>query len=136
MQRRGEQPADDCEITPDSLRQFLEEEYPNRDILLAQWPKYAASSLRELVTDLRMNGYVTIGKLQGALARAKPAFDAYEEDHPPNDARGCEFAAQGLVRLSMLLLHDDFSTLCGERLAYSTLEELRRYRRLMFSDAR
>lgn len=131
MQRPGNQFADDCEITADSLLQFLEQEYPNRNTLLTQWPKYAMDSLCELAVDLRMNGYDTIKKLRGALARAKPAFDAYEEDHPPNGARGCEFASQGLVRVSMLLLHDDFSTLGGERLAHCTSEELRRYRRLI-----
>ncbi len=82
MQRRDEQLAGDCEITPHSLRQFLEVEYPHRDTLFADWPRHAANLLHELVIDLRRNGYDTITKLRGALARAKPAFDAYEKGHP------------------------------------------------------
>ena len=93
-------------LNRDSLVEYLNLRYSDRPILFDLHPQM----LDELLAQLCIREYKTTNDLDRALARTANAVALYEKDHRPSDLQDSHFSGLGIVRLSMLLLDDDFFT--------------------------
>ena len=101
------QPNMDIEIDRDSLSQYLRRRYPSRQIVFDTCPHM----LDELIAELRIRRFDKIEEIHKTLARTEKAAELFEKDNPPDSgAADSRYSAIGIVRMSMLLLDDDFFT--------------------------
>jgi hypothetical protein len=97
----------ESEINHDSFSDYLRKRYPTRPIVFDIRP----DMLDELIVELRIRNFHTIGEIDQTLARTEKAANLFERDNPPNNGlEDSRYSAIGIVRMSMLLLDDDFFT--------------------------
>lgn len=92
------------ELNRDSLAEFLKRQYPDRHILFDVRPQM----LDELLGQLLIRDYKTISDIKRTLARTTEAVALFEKDHPPSNLEDSQYSGLGIVRLSMLLIDDEF----------------------------
>jgi hypothetical protein len=90
----------DIEINFESLSEYLKRTYPDRALVFEDRP----DDLYELVNDLRRS-FKKIGEINKILKRTKKAVEMFEKDFPPSELKGSGLSAEGVVRISMTLLH-------------------------------
>jgi hypothetical protein len=121
----------DLEISFDSLSEYLRRTYPNRLLSF----EYRPELLDELIAELRLRDFLTIGEVHKTLERTKKAVELFEKDVPPNSGpKDSRYSAIGIVRMSMLLLDDDFFTFRKTILNGSIPEKLEKYRRYILPE--
>jgi hypothetical protein len=96
-----------------------------------KWPQL----LHELIAELLIRGFRTIGEVHKTLERTKKAVELFEKDVPPNTGlKDSRYSSIGVVRISMLLLDDDFFTFRKTILDGCIPEKLEKYRRYILSE--
>lgn len=90
--------APDPELNLDSAIALLKKLYPNRKTS-------SRDNVSELVEEVSLFGYTSIGALRDALQSAGEMAIAHEKDHPPNSRRGQRFNNVGIARTA-LAIHD------------------------------
>jgi hypothetical protein len=93
-------------ITPKSLSEYLRHRYTERHRIFENYPYL----LDELIVELHIRGFNTIGDVDKTLKRAKKAAELFEAENPPSRLECSRYSAIGIVRMSMLLLDNDFFT--------------------------
>jgi hypothetical protein len=115
----------EIELTQTSLADYLKRQYPGRHIIFDVRPQM----LDELLVELRIRGYKTINDINKTLTRTAKAVALFEKDYPPSNLEDSHYSGIGIVRLSMLLLDDDFFTFQKSVLDDSGIREnLAKYR--------
>jgi hypothetical protein len=94
------------ELNQSSLADYLKRQYPRRHMIFDVRPQM----LDELLVELRIRGYNTIDDINRTLNRTGKAAALFEKDYPPSNLEDSQYSGIGIVRLSMLLLDDDFFT--------------------------
>jgi len=95
------------EMNRGSLSEFLRRRYPDRLVVFESRPEF----LDELAAELRLRGFNRINEVEQMLTRTETAARLFEKGNPPNaDIGNNRYSAIGIVRISMLLLDDDFFT--------------------------
>ena len=113
------------ELSQTSLADYLKRQYPGRHIIFDVRPQM----LDELLVELRIRGYKTINDINKTLIRTAKAVALFEKDYPPSNLEDSQYSGIGIVRLSMLLLDDDFLTFQKSVLDDSGIREnLAKYR--------
>ncbi len=97
----------ESEINHESFSDYLKKRYPTRSLGFNTHQE--KGMLHELIVALH-NKFNTIGEIDRALARTEKAVELYERNHPPSKLKDSSHCPTGIVRLSMLLLYDDFDT--------------------------
>jgi len=97
----------ESEINHDSFSDYLIKRYPTRPILFDIRPYM----LDELMVELRIRKFNTIGEIDQTLARTEKDVELFERDNPPNKVLGSRYSPIGIVTISMQLLYDDFPIL-------------------------
>lgn len=89
----------DEEINLDSLKIYLSQKLPER---------YDSpdASFSELVNELILTGYTTIGQLDDVVERGIDAAIAYEKDHKPGS--GGLYHKVGIVRMILAIIDDNY----------------------------
>ncbi len=101
------QPNMDVKINRDSLSEYLRRRYPDRQIVFDTCPYM----LDELIAELYIRRFDTVEQIHKTLARTEKAAELFEKDNPPDTGlANSRYSAIGIVRMSMLLLDDDFFT--------------------------
>ena len=118
------------DITQESLSGYLRSRYPNRHLTF----KYYPNLLSELIAELLIRGFSTIGDVHKTLQRTKRAADLFEADYPPNQLMDSRYSAIGIVRISMLLLDNDFFTFRSTVFDNCLPEKLKEYRKLILPE--
>ena len=115
------------ELNRNSLAEFLMRQYPTRHILFDVRPQM----LDELLGQLLIRDYRAISDIKRTLARTAKAVALFEKDYPPSNVEDSQYSGLGIVRLSMLLLDDEFFTsqtsVFGDTDLRDNLEEYRQY---------
>jgi hypothetical protein len=115
----------EVELSQTSLADYLKRQYPGRHIIFDVRPQM----LDELLVELRIRGYKTINDINKTLTRTAKAVALFEKDYPPSNLEDSHYSGIGIVRLSMLLLDDDFFTFQKSVLDDSGIREnLAKYR--------
>jgi hypothetical protein len=110
-------------INDESLSKYLKSRHSNRRS--DDFPYF----LIDLVGELRGGGFNTIGDVDKTLKRTKKAAELFEAENPPSRLEGSQYSAIGIVRMSMLLLDNDFFT-CRPTIFNNCLpERLEKYRK-------
>jgi putative GTP pyrophosphokinase len=105
----------DQEVNLDSLRAYLLLRFPDR--------KHSeATSVSELVSELRDCGYEKLSQLDEAITRASEAFLAYEKARPPQG--GGRFADGGVVRIALSIYDEAFRTKRGDSDRYEVYRKM------------
>ena len=91
-------------INDESLSKYLKSRHSNRRS--DDFPYF----LIDLVGELLGGGFNTIGDVDKTLKRTKKAAELFEAENPPSRLEGSRYSAIGIVRMSMLLLDNDFYT--------------------------
>lgn len=89
------------EINFDTLSIYLKRKFPDRGY------KTGIEEISELVEQLIVSGYATIGELDRDLKRSAEAFKLYEQKYPPSDSKTDEitkFMDVGVVRISLEII--------------------------------
>ena len=100
------QNTDSIDITPESLSEYLNRKFPGRHLIFENYPYL----LDELIAELHIRSFSTIDDVDKTLKRAKKAAELFEAENPPSRLEGSRYSAIGIVRMSMLLLDNDFYT--------------------------
>ena len=85
--------------------------------------------LDELIAELHIRGFSTIGDVHKTLERTKRATELCEAENPPSRLEGSRYSAIGFVRMSMLLLDNDFFTFRPTIFNNCLPERLEKYRK-------
>jgi len=121
----------DIKINLDSLSQYLRKRYPDRQIVFDGFP----SLLDFLIYDLRIRRIETIGDLHKILERTQKAVELFEKNHPPYPERqDIPYSAQGIVRISLKLLDDDFFAKISTMIFDGMPEGLKEYRKYILPE--
>ena len=96
----------EVELNHNSFADYLKRQYPQRHIIFDVRPQM----LDELLAELLIRGYKTISDLNKTITRTAKAVDLFEKDFPPSNLEDSHYSGLGIVRLSMLLLDDNFFT--------------------------
>lgn len=131
MNKQSQPNLSGLEISFDSLSEYLRSSYPDRLLSF----EYRPELLDELIAELRLRGFFTIGEVHKTLERTKKAVELFEKDIPPNSRmKDSRYSAIGIVRMSMLLLDDDFFTFRKTILNGCVPEKLEKYRRYILPE--
>jgi len=104
------QPNMNVKINRDSLSEYLRRRYPDRQIVFDKCPYM----LDELIAELYIRRFDTIEQVHETLARTEKAAELFEKDNPPDTGlANSRYSAIGIVRMSILLLDEDFFTFGG-----------------------
>lgn len=88
----------DQPINLDTLTAYIQETFPDRQ-------RISVGEYSQLVNELRIFGYNTIGQVEQLLKNGLEAFLAYEHDSPPHAEPGRKFADVGVVRITARITH-------------------------------
>jgi hypothetical protein len=120
----------ESEINYDSFSDYLRKRYPTRPIVFDIRP----DMLDELMVELRIRKFNTIGEIDQALARTEKAVELFERDNPPNNLVDSQYAAIGIVIISLQLLYDDFHILWETVVDVVDPDKVAEYKKYIFPE--
>jgi hypothetical protein len=118
------------DITQVSLSEYLNRKYSDRHLIFENYPYL----LDELIAELHIRSFSTIDDVDKTLKRTKKAAELFEAENPPIRLEGNRYSAIGIVRISMLLLDNDFFTFRPTIFDNCLPERLEEYRKLILPE--